>query len=167
MSFLNPWTWLLALGLLGSSALGYELWAKHERNLGAEPYIAMIKKNNDAAAEKLAKLTAEIKIKQKELDDFNTTRNENDATNETAIGILADKLHASRVLRDPNATGCSGGSAQGQIASGPQTGGADATQAGGVFSEPASELLLKLTSEADRVNDAYISCRADSYKMRE
>ena len=167
---LIPMKWVIILGgvlaSLGIVYFSYEHWAKAEQAIGAAPYIAAIRKQNDEAAALLAKLTSEAKVKQQALDTFNATRNENDATNETVISLLADKLHAARVLYDPNATGCSGGSAQGQTAPGAQVGGANSAQSGGVLSAELSGLLTRLTSEADTLNAAYISCRADAYEVR-
>lgn len=73
-------------------------------------------------------------------------------------------------LRDPAADaggrGRGGGGAETGAASTPGCGGNDATETKGLLSKPLTELLLTLTSEADAINTAYASCRADAYHVR-
>ena len=167
---LIPIRWVIILGgilaSLGIVYFSYEHWAKTEQAIGAAPYIAAIEKQKIEAAATLKVLTEQVRAKEKALSDFTNSRNENDATNEGAIAVLADKLHASRLLYDPHATGCSGAASSSQTTSGAQVGGSNATQAGGLVSEEFSGLLTRLTLEADTINAAYISCRADAYEVR-
>jgi hypothetical protein len=158
---------LAVIALLIALRAGYEHWADKLRAEGAAPYIAAIEKQKAEAATTLKVLTEQVQAKEKALNDFTNARNENDATNEGAIAVLADKLHATR-LRDPNQTGCgcSGPSSGGQAAAGPQAGGANAAEAGGLLSAELSGLLTRLTQEADAINIAYASCRADAYEVR-
>ena len=74
-------------------------------------------------------------------------------------------------LRDPNAAaaGCRSGGA-GASTTDPglaDPDAADAAEAGGLFSAGATELLQRLTREADAINAAFASCRADALSVRE
>jgi hypothetical protein len=164
-SLLNPGRWMLYAAALAALVAGYFAWAAHERGVGAAPYIAAIEKQKVEAAVTLKVLTEQVQVKEKALNDFTNSRNENDATNEGAIAVLADRLHASR-LRDPNQTGCSGAAPGPQAAASAAVGGGNAAEAGGLLSAELSGLLTRLTREADTVNAAYISCRADAYEVR-
>lgn len=74
-------------------------------------------------------------------------------------------------LRDPNATPCGrgqgGSSPETQTASSPSGGSSDGAKTGGVLSEELTGLLQKLTGEADEINTAYASCRADLFSRIE
>lgn len=71
-------------------------------------------------------------------------------------------------LRDPNAKGCGRGgeSAASTPASGPVSGPTDPAQADGLLSAQLTGLLQRLTREADDINDAYATCRADALNLR-
>lgn len=95
-----------------------------------------------------------------------------DANKEIVAGFEV-KLRAARALsagrmRDPNATGCRSGGQDpgGQGASGPVSGGSNASEASGLLSAELTGLLDKLTGEADDINVAYASCRADAFTIR-
>lgn len=133
----------------------------------------MIKEQKRQAAVLLAILTAEVKAAQSALDEFSRNQEKADANKRAIIADQARRLTALAAgnggkLRDPNATGCGGGGAgpQGPSAPGAVAGAADVTQAPGLLSAQLSGLLLRLTGEADDINAAYESCRADALTVR-
>lgn len=167
LALLNPGRWMLYAAALAALVAGYFAWQTHERGVGAAPYIAAIKKQNIEAAATLKRLTEQVQAKEKALQDFTNERNENDATNEGALSVLADKLHAAGRLRDHNATGCSGPASGTQVAASSGAGGKDDSSVGWLLSVEASDFLRGQARLADEINAAYISCRADAFKVRE
>ena len=167
LALLNPGRWMLYAAAIASAVAGYFAWQTHERGVAAAPYIAAIKKQNIEAAATLKRLTEQVQAKEKALQDFTNERNENDATNEGALSVLADKLHAAGRLRDHNATGCSGPASGTQVAASSGAGGKDDSSAGWLLSVEASDFLRGQARLADEINAAYISCRADAFKVRE
>ena len=167
---LIPMRWVIILGgilaSLGIVYFSYEHWVKAEQAIGAAPYIAAIEKQKIEAAATLKVLTEQVQAREKALDDFTNARNENDQVNESAISVLADKLHAAGRLRDPRATGGSGPASGTQVAAGSGTGAEDATATSGLLSVEASDFLRGQAQLADEINAAYISCRADAYEVR-
>ena len=85
----------------------------------------------------------------------------------TGSGLGAGQLGPLR-LRDPHASsrGCSGGGPTSGAASPAGAGAADPPEAAGVLSEELARLLRALTIDADQINAAYASCRADAYTVR-
>jgi len=101
------------------------------------------------------------------------TQNLKDRENEKTIGSLQGQLAARAArdggrLRDPNAAGCGGGgrSPEATPAGLASAGAADGGQAGGLLSAELTGLLQRLTSEADTINAAYASCKADALILR-
>ncbi len=97
-----------------------------------------------------------------------------DADHQKTIADLSARIRvaagAAMRLRDPNAaTGCrlGSGSPQSQPTSPTDTGPADTAETDGLFSEPATQLLERLTREADDINAAYQSCRDYAAKVTE
>lgn len=90
-----------------------------------------------------------------------------DATNQKELAALSNQLRAllndAGQLRDPNAAPerC-GGAAPGQPAAVASGSADDGAQTGGLLSPQLTGLLQRLTEEADAINVAYISCRADA-----
>lgn len=180
---MNPLTilWLWRMGgivvLLGSLTASYFGWRTHERNIGraevtAVYETALTKQKADAAA-LLATETTKAATATKALQDFKTQQESDDAINEKTVSILADKLHAlsgaDGRLRDPHQTGCGGGSGGAQRGDPASAGnsGQDGAQTGGLLSPELTQFLLTKDWEADAINLAYISCRADAAKVRE
>lgn len=169
---MNPLTilWLWSLGgallLVGAMSAGYLGWRAHERGVGAAPYIQMIKDNNYAAVAKLKEETAKSDAATKALKEFSTRQEGIDHANTQTIVSLNSKLRSTR-LRDPGkAGGCSGGATGANPASaGP--GAASASAGSGLLSESASDFLWDFTLSADRINEAYRSCRAYAQSVRE
>ena len=95
-----------------------------------------------------------------------------DAAHKSTVADLSDRLRrlagpAGR-LRDPHAVGCGRGSggAPGAAATTPSDRADNNPEASGLLSAGLSGLLQRLQLEADTINIAYASCRADAYAVR-
>jgi len=124
------------------------------------------------AAATLASETSKVRTTEQALQARADFQNLKDRDHEKTVADLSDRLHraagpAGR-LRDPHATGCGAGSSspQGEAPSAPGDRPADPSQAGGLLSADLTGLLQRLTREADDINTAYASCRADAYTVR-
>lgn len=136
---------------------------------------AQIEQNKRQAADKLAAETTRASNAENALQALKNAQDLKDAQHEKTVADLSDRLHraagpAGR-LRDPNAApdaGCrpGGGSPPGQAAATPAEGPKDPAQAGGLLSADLTGLLQRLQFEADEINTAYASCRADAYTVR-
>ncbi|OGB26182.1 MAG: hypothetical protein A3I66_00585 [Burkholderiales bacterium RIFCSPLOWO2_02_FULL_57_36] len=134
--------------------------------------LAAIEKVKREAAETLASEIQETRKAEQALQDITNTQNIKDAKNEKTVVDLSDRLRraadpAGR-LRDPHAARCGGGGSSTPGADPAASGDrpADPTETGGLLSAEFSELLRARIREADDINDAYISCRADVYTVR-
>lgn len=109
---------------------------------------------------------------ERALQAFKNNQEQKDATNQKTIADLSERLRrlADPVgrLRDPNAPGCGngGGSPPGEVAPAPGDRPADQPEAGGLLSAELGGLLQRITREADDINAAYASCRADAFAVR-
>ena len=133
---------------------------------------AAIEKVKREAADTLASETNKTRIAERALQDFKNTQELQDATHQKTVADLSSRLRtlagASGRLRDPHAPGCGAGSGGTASEAAPAPGGrpADPAEAGGLLSPDLSGLLQRLTAEADTINVAYASCRADAYAVR-
>ncbi len=125
-----------------------------------------------STATSLAEQTAKVQSAEQALRAVKNKQELQDATHQKTIVDLSDRLRraagpAGR-LREPNAPQCggSGGSPPGDAATPTAAGPADRAQASGLLSEELTELLQRLTRDADDINAAYASCRADAYTLR-
>lgn len=125
-----------------------------------------------SAATSLAEQTAKTLSAEQALRVANNKQDLQDATHQKTIMDLSDRLRraagpAGR-LRDPNTSQCggSGHSPPGDAATATAAGPADRAQAGGLLSEPLTELLQRLARDAEDINAAYASCRADAFTLR-
>lgn len=133
---------------------------------------AKIQKQKAEAAATLAAETEKVRERSRFMNAMLTNQNLKDSTHEKTVADLADRLRlaagpAGR-LRDPHATGCGGGGGgtpAGSVSSA-DGGAADRTEAGGLLSAELTQLLQHLAREADAINVAYTSCRADAYTVR-
>ena len=125
-----------------------------------------------AAAAKLANAIVNTRAAEQALQDFKNTQDLKDADYGKIVSDLSYRLrHAAGPagrLRDPHAAGCGGGSggATGQTSAATGGGAANPAEAGGLLSTDLSGLLQRLQLEADTINVAYASCRADTYTVR-
>lgn len=135
-------------------------------------HTAVIKQLQAEAATTLATETAKTRSAEQALATAKNNQELQDATHQKTIAGLSDRLRSATGpagrLRDPNATQCGGGggSPPGDPATSTAAGPTDGTEACGPLSEPLTELLRRLTRDADDINAAYASCRADAYTLR-
>lgn len=137
----------------------------------AECQVATEKIKREASTE-LATETAKTRSAEADLQTFKNNQELKDATHQKTVTDLSSRLRnlndpAGR-LRDPQARGCGSGSGSAPGATAPAAGGgaADPAEAGGLLSAGLTRLLQQLHREADEINTAYSSCRADAYTVR-
>ena len=165
---------LLALTLLlasiALSVLGYGhfQYSKGVR-VTTQTYELAIEKQKREAETLLVTLTDKVRATEQLLQEFKNQQEVKDASNQKTVNDLTAKRTALGKLRDPYSTGCGTGSGvtKGKAlgTSGPSA--ADYAQTTGVLSEQLSDLLWDKFGEADVINNAYISCRADLYNKVE
>lgn len=172
------WAYVMAAMLAGWLYTGYRLGVvKDERNDAEKKYSALvldIEKQKTVAANKLSTETQKVADAQAELTTLRAAQETKDFQNAKDRDELAGKLRAATAanggrLRDPNAaSGCrsSGGSTNAQGPAPANGGAADRAETDGVLSTQLTQLLQRLTREADEVNDAYIACRVDGQAVR-
>lgn len=136
---------------------------------------AQIEGSKRAAADRLALEIQKTRRAEEALQTAKNTQELKDANHQKAVESLSDRLralaHSSGRLRDPysvQAAGCGagGGSTPGEAAPAPGSRPGDPAEAGGLLSKQLTEFLLGQAAEADDINVAYASCRADAYAVR-
>jgi hypothetical protein len=134
--------------------------------------MAAINQQKAEAAALLANWTAKVHQVEQGFQELTNAQNIKDFDHEKTVADLSDRLRriagpAGR-LRDPHAAGCGAGgsSTPSAAASAPGDRPADQPEAGGLLSADLSGLLQRITREADDINAAYASCRADAYAVR-
>lgn len=156
LNLLGPSKWLVYLGL----ALSCGLYIDARGYQRAEDKFT---RAADAAKIKADDATA---LLQAQLDAAKNTQEMLDETHRTTIATLATQLRLragpAQQLRDPHATGCPATAP----AAPADPGAGDGTQTGGLLSAELTGLLQRLTHEADEINNAYASCRPDSFSIR-
>lgn len=168
---------LVLLVLLGLLWFGYDPWAARQQGIGerraTDAYNLAITRQKTAAATLLAVETGKADAGTKQLKELKLQQEKSDAKNQSTVKNLESRLRiaagdAGR-LRDPNASGCGvgGGGTPGADPAAAGVGQADSTETGGLFSAGATELLQRLTREADEINNAYASCRPDAVTLRQ
>lgn len=133
---------------------------------------AALAQQKTQAADQLALETDKTRATERALQALKNTQELQDATHQKTIADLSSRLHtladnAGR-LRDPHAAGCgpSGSSTPSAATPAPGDSAANPANAGGLLSADLSGLLQRLTAEADTINIAYASCRADAIAVR-
>ncbi len=166
---------LMAIIALAAAVLGY---GRHQYQLGVthttDRYEAAIQRQKTDAANTLAAETEKTRLLERALQAATHQQETQDAINQKTVAALTERLRTAAGfglrLRDPNAApaGCwpSGGDAQGAATAATADRAADAAETGGLLSEQITGLLQQLTREADDINAAYTSCRADAYAVR-
>lgn len=166
-----------AIALLAALAFGVNAFLNYEQGIGEARATARYEKALQAqkaeAATLLAKETAKVAVAERRLNDFKNTQEVKDADakqrNLDQAARLRDLAGPVGRLRDPYApTGCGGcrDDTEGESAASTNAGAKNPPQAGGLLSVELTALLLRITAEADEVNAAYASCRADAYSVR-
>ena len=125
------------------------------------------------AAATLASEAAKTRSAEQALQAIKNTQELQDAAHQSTVADLSDRLRRlagpTGRLRDPHAAGCGGGSggAPGAAATTPGDRAANHPEASGLLSAGLSGLFQRLQREADTINIAYASCRADAYAVRQ
>jgi hypothetical protein len=131
-----------------------------------------IEQNKRQAADLLAAETQRARAAENALQALKNAQDLKDHDHEKTVADLSDRLRAladpAGRLRDPHAAGCgpSGSGTPSEAAPAPGGRPADPAEAGGLLSADLSGLLQQLTREADDINVAYASCRAEAYAVR-
>ena len=172
LAWLNPGRWLLYLALAAALVAGYHAWANHLQAIGEQRttlrYEAALAQQKADAAALLATETAKVREAERRARELLIKQEKRDAKNRKTVAGLEGRLAAlagpDGRLRDPNAQPGCGGSGAGPEGA-PPAGAADrpgdGAQAGGLLSAELSGLLRARLIEADAINLAYTSCRAD------
>jgi hypothetical protein len=170
---------IVATVAIGAVTTMYFSWATHQQRIGEDRATAIFNKQieelQQKARVKLKEQNNLVLLAQKDLADFKNAQELKDATNKSTVASLNRRLRdlanaGSGRLRDPNADEiCRERSDPGPDTSfaGTSNSDNDAPKAGGLLSTALSELLQSVGEEADAINVAYISCRADSQALRE
>lgn len=176
----SPWAWRLVCVAAMAAGL-YALWSHVEQRGYARAqavYEAEINRLKTEAADTLAKETERVLLIEQALHQSKNNQDLKDEQNSQTIAGLSSRLHArfgaagsaapAVRLRDPNASQCggSGDSAPRYPATATAARATDRAEAGGLLSAELAGLLRDLTREADEINVAYASCRADAYTVR-
>lgn len=176
MAWLNPGRWLMLILAAGAMALGYFAWASHQQDIGdaraTARWTRAIEDQKTKAAKVLAVEVAKVAAVERTLKDAKNKQEIQDAAHQKTVAGLSARLRglagpAGR-LRDPNAAGCGGGGSGAADPATPAPGDRadDYTKAGGLLSAQLSGLLQRLIREADDINNAFASCRADAFAVR-
>lgn len=164
---------LLAVIALGAAAFGLVHYG-HSKGVAetTATYEAALSKQKLEASLKLTDETAKTRRAELALQTFKNEQDLKDEKHQTIVAAMSTRLRglagSAGRLRDPNQTGCgsSGGSAPGAAAAATADRSDDGAEAGGLLSAELSGLLQQRTQEADVINIAYASCRADAFKVR-
>lgn len=168
------WRIFAALALAAASVWLYLHWRDVQRDVGATAERAEWQARIDAQKAEAAELLADAKMRVEKAEGVAATLRQDqdlkDAQNVQTIAGYERRLATAGRLRDPNASPArcgSGGASPGpQSAIGASTGADDTTEAPGLLSADLSGLLRTLTREADELNNAYITSRADAAQLR-
>ena len=165
----------LAVLAMVAAVLGYgrQQYAKGVQATTAT-YQAAIAQQKAQAATTLANETERVRLLERALSAATRQQETHDAQAQKTIADLDERLRnlagPGLRLRDPNATiaRCwgGGGSAPGAATAPVADRAANGPDAGGLLSVPLTELLRATMREADDINAAYASCRADAYAVR-
>jgi hypothetical protein len=139
-----------------------------------EQLATKVIRTNEEAKGLLAKLTTERDALQTQLTAAHAAQEKKDADNAKTIAAQDARLRGPAAsapggqLRDPNAGAgdCRAGP-KGDAAADAGSGQEHPPEAGGLLSGQLSGLLRKLTREADGINAAYESARADALMCRQ
>jgi hypothetical protein len=165
---------IAALLLVGGGAITVQTVRLADAQAEVAGFKLAVQKQKTAAAQTLAAETNKVLDLERQLGAARAAQEENDADNAQTVAALREGLRAkSRAaggpgLRDPFAARCGGGGGGAPVAAaaGADRGAADAAEAAGLVSQPLEDLLLELADAGDAINNAYISCRADSQAVR-
>lgn len=169
--------WKPIAGVILSAALigGYLAWESHQQGIGearaTATYNEKIEIQKKEAADVLKKETAKVAAAEKALQHFKNIQEVKDAGNKKITDNLSARLRdiagPTGRLRDPNAG--RGGDSSGANCGAPAGTGNrpdNGAEAPGLLSAELTRFLQQKLIEADEINLAYISCRADAEATR-
>jgi len=169
---------IVLLSILAIVSGGKQIIKAHDAGVRAEQK-ELDQKEVDAvkaeARQTLDKERAKVAEQDQALRDMKDQQELLDDKHQEKVADLKTQLARiagpAQRLRDPNAakdSGCrnSGGSATKDLTATASLGSGGAAQTGGLLSAELTRLLLQLTKEADDINNAYASCRADGQAVR-
>ncbi len=172
------WRWILGLVCAGAVVALYnsriEASVAQGRAAATAEYKLLLAKQAAQAQQTLMSEQDKVRETERALRALKDQQEVKDAQNQQVLAVLGARLRSlldeSGRLRDPYGApppagpGCGAATVE---ASASTSGGADdGAQAGGLLSKPLSGLLQRIAEEADAINIAYISCRADSLAQR-
>lgn len=165
--------YLIYFGIFLSVITGYNIWANHEQSIGYDKakveYEKVIQDQKDIATQALITETAKVTVKEKELQEFKNNREVIDRANTKKVNALSNSVRAmSQQLRDPHQISAIkySNSSSSSDSSNSNSGSGNGAEASGLLSAELTGLLSRITSEADEINLAYISCKEDSQNIR-
>ena len=167
---------LIKIGVVLALLVALFFGERYIEQRGADRQLAIdtaaINKQKAEAAATLASETDKVHRAEQVLQDFKNHQELQDADHQKTVADLSDRLRriagpAGR-LRDPNQAGCGSGSGSTPRAAPAAAADRanDPAEAGGLLSAELSGLLAERAKEADDINNAYASCRADAFKVR-
>ena len=177
LAWFNPTRWLIlvlaAAILVAVLGYGHRQYSKGYKIATVEANTKIDRQKLDASAV-LMKETTRANTAEHALQDFKNTQELKDVDHTKTVTGLSDQLRrAAGVairLRDPNAApGCRlGGGGPTSPSAAPTGASADnRAEASGLLSTDLTELLQRLTREADEVNNAFASCKPYASKVSE
>lgn len=160
---------LVLAAVIGMLTVSYFGWRAEQRSIGAAQQREIDQREVDKLkAQAALALAAAVKGKDTAEEALRVavrTQEDKDAKNQKTVVEFRRQLAAVGVLRDPyaKASGCGGGSSgpATAVAAASSPGTSDGAEAAGVLSKELTGFLQQQADEADAVNLAYISCRAD------
>lgn len=163
------WVQIL-VGLVVVMALataGVERTRRQAAQLEVKRLELAIEKQKTEAANKLTTETNRVRDLEAQLAAGVAAQNEKDADHEKTAADYERRLVALGRLRDPRAGSGGGGGCTGapNLAT-TDSRGADTGEAPGLLSMQTSDDLRAALREADTINNAYSSCRADAIDLR-
>lgn len=170
LSFVPSWLWaiLLAGAVMTNCVSQNQLAGQKLKYAKLELDVS---KQKIEAAKLLTQETTKVLDAERLLRTAQSAQNLKDASNEKTVVTLRRDLDMSLVagrLRDPFANGCgnSGNSPPVETPTVTANSGGNSAQTGGLLSPELTDFLLIRLEEADTINLAYISCRADAVTSR-
>lgn len=151
---------LVVVAVLGLTHAG-AWWKATAVERTAQALVASEKRNESFNA--LVDENAKVHEAESKLNALKNKQEISDAAAQKTTADLSGQLHGAR-LRDQNAV--SRCASNGGTPSPASVSADHGSEAGGVLSTQLTGLLQKLTREADEVNLAYASCRADGESIR-
>jgi hypothetical protein len=174
-AIIKYWRVVAALALAAALWAGYVHWRDVQRDIGD---AAATQRYNEAIAKQKAEAAAQLDDARKRVEKaegvaavLRQDQDLKDTKNAKAIADLRGQLRDARGLRDPYAApvqcGGSGASAGSESAASAAAGGNDTTQSAGLLSAQFAGMLQHWADEADAINIAYESSRADAQRLRQ